>query len=151
TEKVTAATVAGGEVWVTGTTTSSDLPGLPPGGNTDGFAAGLDVGAGPVTYAQRFTAKDSIDAPESIAVDASGGSALDKLGLPKGTLTSDTSQLVTSATSARAGDQFQIKVGDNSPTTVTIEADDTLQTLMSKIQRAGLFSINVETGFSVDG
>ena len=151
TEKVTAATVAGGEVWVTGTTTSSDLPGLPPVGKTDGFAAGLDVGAGTVTYAQRFTAKDSIDAPESIAVDASGGSALDKLGLPKGTLTSDTSQLVTSATSARAGDQFQIKVGDNSPTTVTIEADDTLQSLMSKVQRAGLFSINVETGFSVNG
>lgn len=151
TEKVTAATVAGGQVWVTGTTTSTDLPGLAPVGKTDGFVAGLDVGAGAVTYSQRFTAKDSIDAPESIAVDANGGSALDKLGLPKGALTSDSSQLVTSATSARAGDEFQIKAGNNSPSTVTIEADDTLQTLMTKIQRAGLFSINVETGFSVEG
>lgn len=145
TDQVTAATVAGGQVWVTGTTNSSTLGGQSSLGKQDGFVAALSVGTGAVTYSQRFTAKDSIDAPETIAVDATGGSALDKLGLPKGTVGFDTSQLVTSATSARAGDSFQIKVGNGPASTITIAADDTFSTLASKIRSAGLFEVNVGT------
>lgn len=149
-DTVTAATVAGGEVWVAGMT-KTDLPGLTAVGTQDGFVAGLNVAAGTVSYATRFSARDSMDAPESIAVDATGGSALDRLGLPKGTITADTSQLVTSATSARAGDSFQIKVGAGSPVTVTIAADDTLDTLTQKIQLAGLFDVNVQSMFTGAG
>lgn len=149
-DTVTAATVAGGQVWVAGST-KTDLPNLAAVGTQDGFVAGLDVATGAVAYAQRFSAKDRMSAPETIAVDMSGASALDRLGLPKGTITTDQSQLVTSATSARAGDSFQIKVGNASPVSVTIAADDTLTTLTQKIQRAGLFDVDVNALFTGAG
>jgi len=154
-DQATAATVAGGQVWLTGTT-KTDLPGLTAVGKQDGFVAALDVGAGAVTYSQRFTAKDLIDAPESIAVDTSGGSALDVLGLPKGTIGTAlipgdvpadpaTTVPLTTSTSLRAGDQFQLRVDGGSATTISISASDTLSTLATKIQQAGLFEINVQT------
>src|SRR5262249_55479552 len=60
-----------------------------------------------------------------------------RLGLPSGTLQmGDPSNLVTSATSLRAGDKFTIAANGGPPVTVTIEADDTMQTLAQKIQRA---------------
>lgn len=147
-DQATAATIANGQVWLTGTS-KTDLPGLPAVGKQDGFVAALDVGAGVVTYSQRFTAKDQMAAPEAIAVDATGGSALDRLGFPKGQLQSDGSSLITAVTSARAGDQFQIRMGASSvPTTITIDATDTLDTLADKIRRAGLFNIGVSTMFN---
>lgn len=160
-DQATAATVAGGQVWLAGTT-KTDLPGLAAVGRQDGFVAALDVGAGVVTYSQRFTAKDQVDAPESIAVDTSGGSALDRLGLPKGTIgtalapgdsPADPAQsvLLTTATSLRAGDQFQLRVDGASPTTISIAATDTLSTLAAKIQQAGLFEVKVQTLFTGTG
>lgn len=143
-DKVTAATVANGQVWLTGST-SGALPGLTTQGKTDGFVAGLDVGAGAVAYSQRFTAKDQMDAPESIAVDVNGGSALDRLGLPTGTLKSADSSLITAISSVRAGDQFKIQVGASSPVTLTIAANETLSTLADKIRSAAGFEVNVST------
>jgi hypothetical protein len=142
-DKVTAATVAGGKVWVAGTTQTA-LPNMPVIGTQDGFVAGLNVGAGTVAYAKRFTSTDQMDVPSTIAVNASGGSVLDRLGLPTGTISSDTSQLITSATSARAGDSFQIKAGNMPAQTVTIAANDTVATLTTKIQSAGFFNITVK-------
>jgi hypothetical protein len=143
-DKVSAATVANGQVWLTGSTTGA-LPGLTAQGKTDGFVAGIDVGAGAVTYSQRFTAKDQMDAPQSIAVAANGGSALDRLGLPTGTLKYGDSALLTSISSVRDGDQFKIQVGSASPVTVTVSATDTLTTLADKIRSAGMFEVNVST------
>jgi hypothetical protein len=149
-DKITAATVAGGKVWVAGTTQTA-LPNLPAIGTQDGFVAGLDVGAGTVAYSKRFTSTDQMDVPSTIAVDASGGSVLDRLGLPTGTIGSDTSQLVTSATSARAGDSFQIKAGNMPAQTVTISADDTVATLTKKIQSAGFFNVTIKQVDSGNG
>lgn len=155
-DQTTAATISGGQVWLTGTTTT-DLPGLAPVGKQDGYVAALDVGAGAVTYSQRFTAKDRMDAPTSIAVGATGASALDRLGLPSGAIqlgaaalntnpfVVDNGPLVTTATSLRAGDQFQIKVGTSPASTITIAADDTMSSLADKIRSAGLFEVNVQT------
>ncbi|MDB5417629.1 MAG: regulatory protein FlaEY [Phenylobacterium sp.] len=160
-DQATAATVAGGKVWLAGTT-KTDLPGLTAVGKQDGFVAALDVGAGAVTYSQRFTAKDQINAPESIAVDTSGGSALDSLGLPKGTIGTALapgassldpahSVLVTTATSLRAGDQFQMRVDGGSPITISIAATDTLSSLAAKIQQAGFLAVKVQTVFNGTG
>lgn len=144
-DQVSAVTVANGQLWLTGTS-KTDLPGLTAIGKQDGFVAALDVGAGAVTYAQRFTAKDQMDAPEAIAVSANGGSALDRLGLPTGTIQYGGSNLLTTATSLRAGDQFQIRMGSShSPITITIAADETLASLNTKIQAAGLSGINATT------
>lgn len=156
-DRTTAATVANGQVWLTGVT-STDLPGLTAVGKQDGYVAGLDVGAGAVTYSQRFTAKDQMDAPEAIAVDATGGSALDRLGLPKGTVqvglatiasnpaTGSTDPLLSTFTALRAGDQFQLRMGSSSTaTTIIIGANETMNSLADKIRLAGLFEIDVQT------
>ncbi len=69
---------------------------------------------------------------------------LDRLGLPNGTITTTGSQLLTSATSVRAGDQFEIRNSQGgAPGTVTIAANDTPQTLATKIQRATGFNVTV--------
>lgn len=149
-DRATAMTVSGGKVWLTGTT-KADLPGLDKLDKQDGFVAELDVGAGAVGFSQRFTAKDGIVAPTSIAVGATGASVLDRLGLPAGTVSYSDSQLITSATAARAGDQFQIKRGGSSAaTTITIEAKDTLDTLAAKIRRATGYSVKVDVATDGD-
>jgi hypothetical protein len=71
--------------------------------------------------------------------------SLDKLGLPKGALLFADSQKLVSATSVRAGDSFQIRTTQGGRlSAVTIEANDTLDTLAKKIERAGGFKVKVE-------
>jgi hypothetical protein len=142
----TAMTVSGGKVWLAGSATA-ELPGADMAkiGKTDGYMVRLDPTTGAVEWGRRFTAKDGSAAPTSIAVDATGASALDRLGLPKGAMEYAQSQLVTSATSLRAGDQFQIRTDEGGRTgTVTIAADDTLQSLAAKIKRASGFRVQVQ-------
>lgn len=144
-DRATAMTVAGGKVWLTGTT-KTDLPGMPDlAGKVDGYAVGIDIGTGAIGWSQRFSGKDKMTTPTSIAVDVNGASSLDKLGLPTGKMEYSDSQLVTSATSARAGDQFQIRRRIGGPAvTITIEANDTLESLAKKVLRATAFSVKAE-------
>jgi hypothetical protein len=142
-DTVAAMTVAGGKVWLAGGA-SSDQPGAPAISEKDGYLASIDVAAGTVT-AQRLTGKDGMATATSIAVDATGASALDKLGLPKGTLLYADSTKIASASSVRAGDTFQIRTAQGGRlATVTIEAGDTLDTLAVKVKRAGGFKTKVE-------
>jgi hypothetical protein len=144
-DRATAMTVAGGKVWLTGTS-KAELPGMPDAvGKADGFAVELDIGTGAVGWSQRFTGKDKFAAPTSISVDTTGASVLDRLGLPKGFMDYTDSPRVTAATSARAGDSFQIRARPGArPVTITIAEDDTLETLVKKVQRATVFSVKVD-------
>ncbi len=142
-DTVTAMTVADGKVWVAGGA-SADQPGAMPISTKDGYLAKIDVTSGAVE-AQRVTGKDGMATATSIAVDTTGASALDKLGLPKGALLYADSQKLVSATSVRAGDSFQIRTTQGGRlSAVTIEANDTLNSLAKKIQRAGGFKVKVE-------
>jgi hypothetical protein len=135
--------VANGQVWVAGKA-GLHLPGVTDIGANDGYLAQIDLGGGAIAAAQRITGKDGFTTPTSIAVDASGASSLDKLGLPKGTLTYTDSQLITASTSARAGDQFQIRTTTGGAlSTVTLDAKDTLDTLAAKVTRAAGFKAKV--------
>ena len=135
-DTATAMTVADGQVYVAGKT-STDLPGTTPIGSQDGFLVQLDPSTGNATWTERFSGPGGNVAPQSIAVASGGASILDRLGLPSGTLQmGDPSNLLTSATSLRAGDSFTVAANGGPPTTVTIDADDTLQTLATKIERA---------------
>lgn len=142
-DRATAMTVSGGKVWLTGYS-KGEIAGLTKIGEQDGFVAELDVGAGSVGFAQRYTAKDGIVAPSTIAVAATGASVLDRLGLPSGTVEYSDSQLLTAATAVRAGDQFQIKRGNGRASTITIEAKDTLDTLAAKVRRATGYAVKVD-------
>ncbi|MDP1632098.1 MAG: hypothetical protein Q8L66_11840 [Caulobacter sp.] len=142
-DTVAAMTVANGSVWLAGTA-SSDQDGSSSIGEKDGYLASIDVATG-VVSSQRLAGKDGYATATSVAVDTSGASALDKMGLPKGTLLYADSVKVASATSVRAGDTFQIRTAEGGRlATVTIEAKDTLDTLAVKIRRAGGYKSKVE-------
>jgi hypothetical protein len=134
-DRATALSVSGGQVWIAGQA-GTDLPGQPPVGIQDGFAAQLDIASGAIVTSQRFTGKDGMTAPTAIAVDTTGASILDRLGLPKGNLGGDTSNQLTSQSTLRVGEQFTVGSGTGPPTTITIDPGETLNTLAVKINRA---------------
>lgn len=142
-DKATAMAVSNGQVWIAGTA-GTDLPDdQAPVGKQDGFLANLDVDTGAVDWSRRFTGTSQKAAPTAIAVAPQGASVLDRLGLPTGDLGLDGSQQVTAVSSLRAGDQFTVSANGAPAKSVTIDADDTLDTLSLKIRRASGFSAKV--------
>lgn len=142
--KATGMTVSGGDVYLTGSATG-DLPGEPAIGAKDGFVAALNVGAGTVDFAQRFTGLNGQVAPTSIAVAPTGASILDQLGLPQGVVNGPVSDLVTATTSVAAGDSFGISVNGGSPVTITVQATDTMASLATEIAQATGYTVNAAT------
>jgi hypothetical protein len=134
--------VSSGEVWLTGSVTGS-LPGQAQIGARDGFVASLNVASGSADYARRFTGLDGQAAPASIAVAPSGVSVLDQLGLPQGLVDGPVTDLLTAAASVKAGDSFKIAVNGGAPSTITIQATDTMETLATRISQATGFAVNV--------
>jgi hypothetical protein len=145
----TGMTVANGDVWLTGTATGS-LPNEPAIGAQDGFVAALNVGAGTVDYAQRFTGLDGQVAPTSIAVAPTGESILDQLGLPQGVVDGSVSDLITSTTPVQAGDSFGISINGESPVNITVQATDTMASLASEISAATGGEVNASTSFGAN-
>ena len=143
-DTATGMAIQGTDVWLTGQS-SGDLDGSAAIGKKDGYVARIDPGAvGDAEFVRRFSAADGQAAPTTIAVDPGGSSALDRLGLPTGTLAYKDSQLLTAATSLRAGDQFKIRTREGGVAgTVTIAANDTMQTLATKVTRAAGFQATV--------
>ncbi|HZZ66860.1 MAG TPA: hypothetical protein VFE18_01685 [Phenylobacterium sp.] len=133
--QATSLAVANGQIWVGGSTTSA-LPGQTFTGTKDGFIAQLNISTGQIVNSNQFTGADGMDTPTAIAVDTSGSSILDRLGLPTSPLLPATSQSVVSDSSLRPGDQFTVAAGSAPPVTITITAADTLTTLAQEIQRA---------------
>lgn len=147
-DTVTGFAVANGTAWLVGAA-GKNLDGEETVGTKDGYVAQINVGTGQVDWSQRVTGKDGYAAPTSVAVSASGASALDAFGLPSGAMDFSQSNRIVSATSARPGDTFQIRTRERGAlTTVTIDANDTLETLADKIKRASGFRAKVETASS---
>ena len=72
-----------------------------------------------------------------MAVDPSGSSVLDALGLPQGTINPNQSVDLTQQTTLRAGDSFQIQIEGVAPrtATITIGPGETYDSLVTKINR----------------
>jgi hypothetical protein len=147
-DTVTGMAVSNGQVWLVGAA-GKNLAGQATVGDKDGYVAQLDVAAGSVSWQQRLTGKDGYATPTSVAVDASGASALDAFGLPRGKMDFVQSDKIVSATSARAGDTFQIRTrARGTLTTIKIDANDTLDTLADKIRKASGYAAKVELASS---
>jgi len=147
-DTVTGMAVSNGQVWLVGAA-GKDLAGQATVGDKDGYVAQLDVAAGSVSWQQRLTGKDGYATPTSITVDASGSSALDLFGLPRGKMEFVQSDKIVSATSARAGDTFQIRTrARGTLTTIKIDANDTLDTLADKVRKASGYAAKVELASS---
>jgi hypothetical protein len=149
-DKATAMAVSNGQVWIAGTA-GGDLPGgLTKVGTQDGFLANLDVDTGTVDWSRRFTGTAQRAAPTAIAVDPSGASVLDRLGLPTGSLDFDNSQQLTAVSSLRPGDQFTVQANGLPAQTITIDSGETLDSLTLKIQRASTFAAKVTVVSTLD-
>ena len=147
---VGAMTVSDGKVYITGrvagppSAASGDAP------TEKGYAVAIDPTTGAVGWSKQFDGLDGVSTPTAISVDPAGVSALDRLGLPKGTIDYSSSSNVVSSTSLRPGDQFKLRTGGGAALSITIEAGDTYQTLARKISRATNFSAIAST-VTVDG
>ena len=143
-EQVTGVAFRGRDVYLSGTSDAA-IGGTAALGKTDGFVARLDWRTAAAEWTRRFTGKDGEVATGPIAIAAGGASVLDRLGLPSGAIDYTGSQLVTAATSARAGDRFYVKAGEfGRRVAVTLDAKDTLKTLSTKITRAVGFNATLE-------
>jgi hypothetical protein len=142
--------VANGNVYLTGSVTGS-LPNEAPIGTNDGYIAALNVATGSVSYAQRFTGQDGQVDPTSIAVNPTGASVLDQVGLPQGVIDGPVSNLITSTTSVAAGDSFGISVNGAPPVTITVQSTDTMASLATEISQATGFNVNASTTFAANG
>ncbi|HZW16733.1 MAG TPA: transcriptional regulator [Brevundimonas sp.] len=126
-----------GKVWITGV--ANRPPGAQDDDPTRGYLSRLDPLTGAVEWSRTWSGEDQQAAPLSLAVAAGGASVLDRLGLPQGLVSTGDSKKLTTVTALRSGDRFYISPADGGRArAVTIDANDTLQTLARKIERASL-------------
>ena len=107
---------------------------------------------GTVAWTRQYGGLDGISSGTGIAVDNSGSSVLDALGLPRGTINPNQTVDLASQTTLRAGDSFKIQFTGTAARTATITIDkgETLQSLATKIniqmQTYGKASVNYTGG-----
>ncbi len=126
--------VANGAVYVAGSTNGAFNGGAAPS-KTNAYVAKLD-GTGAQVWAHQFESTAGSASVRSLAVDAQGGSVLDKLGLPRGAIAFDETRLISAASSVRAGDYFSARVNGGTTFKITVSATDTMRSLTTKINAA---------------
>ena len=138
-----ALTVSGGQVYIAGQIA------VPPTGGTgltsayDGYVAQIDPSTGAVGFSNIITGPNNEAAPHSIAVDPTGSSVLDALGLPTGTINYTPNQNLVANSGLTPGSQFTV-TAYGVTRSVTIAATDTLQTLAEKIQSSSSFQASAK-------
>lgn len=117
-------------------------------GVTGGVISGSGAAKSPMSFLTRlgddgetewmrtFTSAGGVVSVTSLAVDSGGASALDSLGLPRGTIAAVESGTLTNRSALRVGDEFRIGANGRRLTTIRIGENDTLATLTATINRA---------------
>jgi hypothetical protein len=143
---------ADGTVYLTGSTTGTFTGQSRNVANvSNAFATALSS-SGAINWTKQYGGLDGISSGTGIAVDNSGSSVLDALGLPRGSINPNQTVDLTAQTTLRAGDTFKIQFqGTASRTaTITIDKGETLQSLATKIniqlQTYGKASVNYTGG-----
>jgi hypothetical protein len=126
--------VVNGEVYASGVS-GGLIAGQGASKSATSFISRLDD-AGEVDWMRSFSSSSGQLTLTTMAVDESGTSALDILGLPQGVVASNDSGLLVNRSGLRAGDEFQIGVDGRRLTTIKITDKDTLSTLAASINRA---------------
>jgi hypothetical protein len=135
-EKGGAMTVGpGGTVYLSGTTTGTfagqqrSVTNVP-----NAFAAAFNAN-GSIAWTQQYGGASGQSTGAALAVDPNGASVLDALGLPRGTINLNQSVDLSSQTTLRPGDSFQIKIAGALPrtTTITMDPGETFDSLTTKI------------------
>lgn len=102
-------------------------------GTVDGFIARIDVTSGTLEAVSQFGQPTLRTEPVRLAAAKGGDSVLGALGLNRGAINPEVSAKLSSHTSLRAGDTFQIRVNDGAVRNIVIDAEETLATLSKKI------------------
>lgn len=143
---------ADGTVYLAGTTTgtfsgqSRNVQGV-----NNAFVAALST-SGTIDWTRQFGGSDGQSTGTSVAVDPTGSSVLDALGLPTGTINPNPSLALTSQTTLQAGDSFSLQVEGTAghTSTITISQGETLQSLAdsinSELLSAGKASVTYANG-----
>ncbi len=139
----------GSDLYAGGRTTG-DL-GATRRGPTDGFVARIDAGSGTIESVKQFGQALLRTEPVRVAADQGGANAVSALGFGRGTINPAISDKVATQTTLHAGDYFSIKADDGAVRRVTIEANDTLKTLATRIQGMIGASKGTVTATAVDG
>ena len=133
-----------GKAWISGQTTG-DIDGTTKLQKNEAYLARVNIDTGATEYQTRYTGTDGFVTPNAIAVSKGASSGLDRLGLPQGKIVTTDSNLLTSGTSVRVGDQFALVDPSNGTRkTITIEANDTMDSLAKKIIRASNYKLKVD-------
>ncbi len=136
-------TVANGNIYLTGTTTGTFAGQTRNQTGTHNMFVAQLAGNGSLNWTQQYGGLDGQSTGVSIAADESGASVLDALGLARGKIDLNQSSTIESQTTARAGDNFTVKVTDRTgtrSTQITLSKGETLRSLAVKINGALLFS-----------
>ena len=136
-------TLSGGTLYLSGAVAGT--PTSTQANPSTGYVAAINPATGAVSWSRSIKGIDGVDSASSVAVAQNGTSALDKLGLPTGTLNYAKSQTLVANTSLRAGDTFQIKVGSGAAQTITIGPNDTYATLAQTINRVTGYQATAST------
>ena len=124
-----------GTVYLTGTTNGTFTGQTRNVQNvTNAFATAIAPGGG-ISWTRQYGGADGVSTGAGIAIDPSGSSVLDALGLPRGAISLNQSVDLTTQTTLRAGDSFQIAIEGTAPRTATISIDpgETYDSLVTKI------------------
>ena len=131
--------VAGGQIYLTGTTTGTFAGQIRSAANTHNMFVAQLGSDGTLNWAQQYGGLDGESKGLAIAADNSGSSVLDALKLQRGTISINQSNAIESQTTARAGDYFTLQIKDATGTRsakVTIAKGETLRSLAIKINSA---------------
>jgi hypothetical protein len=128
-------TVTADAVYLAGSTRQG-LPGqnTVEEGKAQGFVQKLSLsGASQWTY--QYAGAGGHATATAVAVDDSGGSVLDALGLPRGEVSMGGSRLITAQSTVRAGDFFTLQINDSAARKIEVRAGDTMRGLAQRINR----------------
>jgi len=139
-----------GNVYVVGST-GDGLNGQTPTYARDAYAVKVDASTGAQVWTKLFGGGQGLSDATSVSVNAQGGSVLSKLGLPSGEVAANQSRNVVSQTSVRAGDYFYVSVNGGSKHKITIDEDDTFQTLAAKVNRLSFLYIDASSYYTKSG
>ncbi|MEI9885733.1 MAG: hypothetical protein WDN08_04385 [Rhizomicrobium sp.] len=143
---------ADGTVYLTGSTQGTFAGQNRSVANVSNLFVSALSGGGGVAWTRQYGGLDGISSGAGIAIDNSGSSVLDALGLPRGTINPNQTVDLTAQTTLRAGDSFKIQFQGTATRTamITIEKGETLQSLATKIniqmQTYGKASVNYTGG-----
>jgi hypothetical protein len=133
-DAVSALAIVGGDVYAAGVA-GGVLAGSGSAGAKQGFLARLGDD-GRAEWTRTFTSAGGVVTLTGLAVDPNGASALDILGLPRGSIAGADSTALVDRSALRAGDEFRIGAEGRRLTTIRIGEHDTLGGLAAAITRA---------------